>query len=99
MLFDYLARHSRLSQSARQIERGIRESSFYARASDDPRWRTIPRAYVRVYIERIRAAIHLVYEEAGLHGDPNAVLVSEQTVMNEVGYRLRATVDWTHSPF
>jgi hypothetical protein len=99
LLFDYLARHSRLFQSARQIECGMRESRFYARISDGSLWSTIPRAYVRVYIERVRAAIQQACEEAGLLLASDAVLVSEQTVMNEIGYRLNATVDWVHSAF
>lgn len=89
-LFDYLARHPRFFQSARQIECGMRESRF---------WRAIPRAYIRIYIERVRTAIQQAIKEAGLLLNADDVLVSEQTVMNEVGYRLKATFDWDHSAF
>ena len=47
--------------------------------------------------KRIRAALQLAFREAGLELDPQRVLVSERTVGNEVGYRLRATVEWVHN--
>jgi hypothetical protein len=58
--------------------------------------RSIPRSCVRVYIERLRSALENVFLEAGLLVDAHAVVVAEETVMNEVGYRLRATFDWVH---
>jgi hypothetical protein len=77
----------------------MRESRLYARTSDSKLWRAIPRAYVRVYINRVRAAIQQALEDAGMLMASDAVLVSEQTVMNEIGHRLNTTVDWVHAAF
>ena len=101
ILFDYLARHCHLPQSATQIEVGIRADRFYiehATAIMKPKGvtRRIPRSYVRVYIERLRLAINEVFHEAGLHLNTRAVLLSQETVMNEVGYGLKATFEWLH---
>ena len=101
ILFDYLARHSHLPQSATQIEAGIRADQFYAEQGAtvmDPMTltRRIPRSYVRVYIERLRLAINEALYEAGLHLDTRAILIIQETVMNEVGYRLKANFDWVH---
>jgi fructose-1,6-bisphosphatase len=101
ILFDYLARHSRLPQSAAQIEAGIRADNFYAQHGaavlGHRRYScNIPRSYVRVYAERLREAIEKVFREAGLSMDPHTVLLSEETVMNEVGYRIKASFEWMH---
>jgi hypothetical protein len=101
ILFDYLARHSRVPQSAAQIEAGIRADIFYTQHSTnatgrDKLTRGIPRSYVRVYIERFRSVLEKVFLEAGLLIDAHAVVVAEETVMNGVGYRLRASFDWIH---
>ena len=101
LLFDYLARHSRLPQSATQIEAGIRADRFYTQHAASARGRgkttrNIPRSYVRVYIERLRSALKNVFDEAGLSMDVRGVLLSQATVMNEVGYRLKANSEWTH---
>lgn len=101
LLFDYLARHSRLPQSATQIEAGIRADRFYicnARAAmgKEKFTRTIPRSYVRVYIGRLRLALDDVFCESGLPMEAHAVLRSEETAMNEVGYRLMASFEWMH---
>ena len=102
LLFDYLARHSRLPQSAAQIEAGIRADRFYSQHSTtamgkDKFTRSIPRSCVRVYIERLRSALENVFLEAGLFLDVHAVVVAEETVMNEVGYRLKANYEWVHT--
>jgi hypothetical protein len=102
ILFDYLARHSRLPQSAAQIEAGIRADRFYSQHTatvmgKDKFTRRIPRSCVRVYIERLRSAIGNAFMEAGLLMDAHAVVVAEETVMNEVGYRLKAKFEWTHT--
>jgi hypothetical protein len=102
LLFDYLARHSRLPQSAAQIEAGIRADRFYSQHSTtamgrDKFTRSIPRSCVRVYIERLRSALENVFLEAGLFLDVHAVVVAEETVMNEVGYRLKANYEWVHA--
>jgi hypothetical protein len=104
ILFEYLVRHSRLPQSAAQIEAGVREDPFSTHhasnaVTQNRLTRSIPRSYVRVYIERLRNALELVFRKAGLPTEPHMVLLSEETVMNEVGYRLVATADWVHSKF
>ncbi len=58
--------------------------------------RSISRSYVRVYIERLRSALENAFSEAGLLMDAHGVVLSQETVMNETGYRLKATVEWTH---
>jgi hypothetical protein len=102
ILFDYLARHSRLPQSATQIEAGIRADRFYTQHAaavmgKGKFTRSIPRSYVRVYIERLRSAIKSVLDNAGLPIDPGDVLLSEKTVMNEIGYRMKASFEWMHT--
>jgi hypothetical protein len=101
ILFDYLARHSRLPQSAAQIEAGIRGDRFYtqhaAAAMGKGKFtRSIPRSYVRVYIGRLRSALARAFRKADMSMDPRDVLLSEATVMNESGYRLKATIEWFH---
>lgn len=101
IMFDYLARHSCLPQSARQIEAGVRATRFYSEHASNatgraPFTRTIPRSSVRVYIQRLRSAIEDAFREAGLLMDAHAVLLSQETVMNETGYRLKASFEWTH---
>jgi hypothetical protein len=104
VLFDYLARHSRFPQSAAQIEAGVRSDPFSMQLASnvmqfDRTFRTIPRSYVRVYIQRMRAAMDTAFSGAQLAIDSASVLLSERTVMNEVGYRLKAPVDFLHSSF
>ncbi len=101
ILFDYLARHSRVPQSAGQIELGIRADNFYRRhavngAGGKPIIRRIPRSYVRVYAGRLRQALRLAFSEAKLRIDPRNVLKEQRTVGNEVGYQLRGNFDWVH---
>jgi hypothetical protein len=101
ILFDYLARHPRFPQSASQIEAGIREDRFYTRHAaasmgTDKFTRSIPRSYVRVYIERMRNALSRAATEAEAPLGASTVLVTEDTVMNEVGYRLKAHCEWIH---
>jgi hypothetical protein len=59
--------------------------------------RRISRSAVREYIKRLRLALELTFKEAALNIDYYEI-VSEQTVMNEVGYRLKATAEWRHQP-
>jgi len=101
LLFDYLARHSHLPQSATQIEAGIRAELFYtehgAAVMERGKFiRSIPRSYVRVYIDRLRLALEKAFLEAGLLMDARAVVLCQETVMNETGYRLKANFEWTH---
>ena len=102
LLFDYLARHTHLPQSATQIEAGIRAERFYAEhaasiMASKKFTRSIPRSYIRVYMERLRLALAEVFRKAGLRIDVHAVLMYQETVMNEVGYQLKASFDWYHT--
>lgn len=100
-MFDYMARHSRLAQTARQIERGTRSEYCQGRrgihTSLGDHTAGIPRRYIKVYIERIRIALAKAIEEAGLDIDVRAVLVSQRTAMNETEYRLHGTFEWLHT--
>ena len=101
ILFDYLARHSRLPQSASQIELGVRADDFYRQHAANGTGRravtrNISRSYVRVYADRLHQALHLAFREANLRIDPRNVLIERKTVGNEVGYQMRAGFDWVH---
>jgi hypothetical protein len=101
LLFDYLARHSHLPQTASQIVAGMRADPFFQRhgvnaASSVPQKRKISLSSMKVYIERLRTALEQTFREAHIPLDPYAVLVSEETSSNQVGYRLRATSEWIH---
>lgn len=101
ILFDYLARHARLPQSARQIELGIRADDFYKRHAANVTGRqaftrSVPQSAVRVYVKRLHKALSLAFRETRLPIDPGRVLTSRSTVGNEVGYQLRASCDWVH---
>ena len=103
IIFDYMARHPHFSQSASQIEAGLRADRFYVQHSASTMGREkftrrITRSYVRVYIERMRSALESAFTEAGLLIGVKDVLISQATVMNEVGYRLKATFEWIHTP-
>lgn len=102
LLFEYLARHSRLAQSANQIEVGIRADPFFREHATNANVksslvRRIPRSAVREHVKRVHDALAIVFHEANLPIDPRKVLVVKETVSNEVGYRLRATCHWTHT--
>lgn len=99
LLTDYLARQ-RLAQTATQITRGIQNDAFCQRHGANggnvrlPR--EVGRSSVRVYIERLRAALGQVFREARVPLDPYTVVESERTSSNEVRYRLRAGATWLH---
>lgn len=102
LVFDFLAKNSRLAQCVSQIAAGFRADPFYTRhganvAPDGSLRRRVARSAVRVYVQRIRRALALTFREANLRVDPNKVLVSQETVTNQVGYRLRGTFQWLHS--
>ena len=93
-----MARHSRFPQSARQIEAGAHADRFSARHAaavmgSGTFTRHITRSCVKVYIERLRLALEKAFREAGLQMDARIVLLSQETVMNEVGYRLKASIE------
>jgi hypothetical protein len=101
MLIDDLAKHRHFPQSASQIEAAMRADPFYAKHGTNAMFhnglkRAISRSAVREYIKRLRQALELAFEEAALDLDPRHVIVSERTVTNEVGYRLKATCGWLH---
>jgi hypothetical protein len=76
ILFDFLARHSRLPQSARQIELGIRADDFYKRHAANATGRAvtrgIPRSYVKVYVRRLHRAFSLAFRDAGMRPSSQA---------------------------
>jgi hypothetical protein len=101
LLFDYLARHSHVAQSARQIEFGIRADDFYKHHAKNANGRAaltrrIPRSAVREYIKRLHYSFVLAFQEAGVSIDPRKVLIVQETVGNESGYQLKATCSWAH---
>jgi hypothetical protein len=100
LLFDFLARHSRFPQSAAQIIAAIHADPFYRRHGENAiRGNLAPtfgRSSVKEFIKRIRRGLERSFFEAGLGLDPRRVLVSQGTVTNCVGYRLKATVEWVH---
>jgi hypothetical protein len=101
ILFDFLARHPHLPQSASQIEAGVRGSSFYSKhAANAPSrvrmTRRLTRSAVKEYIVRVRQALQASFRDAGLRVNPREVLVSQPTAGNEISYRLRGTIDWIH---
>jgi hypothetical protein len=101
MLIDYLAKYSRFPQSASQIEVGIRADPFYLKHGANAMLhnglkRRISRTAIREYVKRLRLAIGAAFVKAEINLDPRQVIVSELTVMNEVGYRLKATIEWFH---
>ena len=93
-LFAYLARHSQVAQTARQIERGTRVDRLMGSPPGGKSASGIPRRNVRVYVGRIRVAIALALKTAGLEIMPASVLASDVTAQNEVAYRIRGTFEW-----
>jgi hypothetical protein len=100
-VFDYLAHHTRLPQTAPQIVSGLRADPFYQKQGANAYTRgqltrKIGRSSIKVYIQRLRAALGQAFRDAHLQLDPYKVLVSEDTSSNMAGYRLRATFEWIH---
>lgn len=101
IVFDFLANHRRLAQSARQIELGIRADPFYKFHGKNANGHTvltrrIPRSSIKEHIRRLHQAIQVVFQEAGIGIDPRNVLLAQETVGNEVLYKLKATCSWAH---
>jgi len=101
IVFDYLARHSRIAQSTRQIELGIRTDAFCQNHAKNASGRValtrrIPRSSIKEHIRRLHLALGLVFQEAGMSINPRNVLIVQKTVGNEALYRLKATCSWTH---
>ncbi len=101
LFFDFLARHSHLPQSAAQIAAAVRVDPFCRKhgtnaPSGATLTRKMSRSSIKEFVKRVRQALALVFLEAGLAIDPNTVLRSENTVTNEVGYRIQASFEWAH---
>lgn len=101
ILFDYLAQKSR-PQSAAQIVAGLRGDPFYLQHGANVQGsaklrRRFSYGAIKEYVKRLRRALQVAFDEAGLKLDPFAVLVSEPTESNEVRYRLKATIEWIHT--
>lgn len=101
LLFDYLAHHSHLPQTASQITAGMKAAPFYqqhgANAASHVRLtRKISLSSIKVYIERLRSALQQAFIDAQMRLDPFTVLVSRPTSSNQVGYQLRARFEWIH---
>jgi hypothetical protein len=104
LLFDYLARHKHLGQNAGQIAAGLsadpftRQHGAYAGAKAGLS-KGASRTSVKQQIMRLRAGLRFAFRKAGLSLAPNRVLISEETTVNEVRYRLKASVSWEHFEF
>lgn len=101
LVFDYLARHQRMPQSASQIAAGMRLDPFCLKHGTNATAsrslsKRVSRTAVKQQIVRLRAALASAFAEAGLSLDPERVLVSEETSVNEVRYFLKAAVEWEH---
>ena len=101
LLFDYLAQHRHLAQSASQIAAGMHADPFYRMhgyngGHDTSLTRRICRSFIRQYIRRIHLAVSQALKAVRLTGDPKTVLVPENLGGNEVRYHLRATCAWLH---
>lgn len=106
LLVDFLAKHTRLPQSASQIAVAFRADRFYALHGANAAGRgklkrkltrRMARSAIRVYVQRIRRALAVTFCEAHLPLDPSNILVSQTTVTNEVRYRFHGTFRWSHS--
>lgn len=98
-LFDYLACHRHMPQSATQIAAGIRTSAFYRKHGMNaglPSRRKVSRSAIKEYIKRIRRALDLIFCEKSSGQDASQLIASVKTVGNEVQYRLCASVEWVH---
>jgi hypothetical protein len=101
LLFEYLARTSYLGQNARQIAAGLsgdiftRQHGSYATRRKTLRF-DVSRTAVKQQISRLRAGLGKAFKKAGLHLNPERVVISESTVTNEVRHKLKAAVTWVH---
>lgn len=101
VVFDYLGKYCKLGQSARQIELGIRADEFYRLHAMNATkcavvTRKIPRSSITEHIRRIHKALGIVFREAELGIDPRRVVVVQDTVGNEVLYKLKATITYSY---
>jgi len=100
LIFDFLAKHSRIAQSASHIVAGMRADAFCIRhganTGSTASTRRISRACLKEFVRRIRLALEQAFKEAGLTLGARMVLLSQKTVFNQVGYRLKGTFEWVH---
>jgi len=92
ILADYLARTRHIPQSATQIAAGLRQSPFHLKHGHRgglSQRRKISRSHIRVYIKRLRQALAIAFQEAGLPLDPIRVLVSLPTTGTDLALRMR----------
>ncbi len=61
--------------------------------------REIARTAVKQQIIRLRTALQRALQKTGLNLTPHRIVIAEKTVMNEVRYRLKASVVWEHSEY
>lgn len=96
ILFDFMAKHTRLIQSARQIEMAVRADEFYMRhgenATGRPIVRKMTRSAIKEYMTRLQQALASVFQEARLGIDPAQVLVVRDSGL--VLPRLRPGSSW-----
>jgi hypothetical protein len=104
LLFDYLARHMCLPQSASQIVAGIsvdpfcQQHGYHADLHENIN-KKLSRNAIKQQVVRLRAALRSAFRDAGLNIDPDRVLTAEEIAGNEVRYRLKASVEWQHIEF
>lgn len=93
LLGDYLLRHRRFAETATHISAGIQAEGFsskHARKRRGSRMYRMPRSAIRQYIRRLVMAIGVAFEEAHISVDPGTVLLTEESVSNQVLYRWKA---------
>jgi hypothetical protein len=100
LLFDYLSRQ-RMPLTAAQIISGMRADPFFQKHGANAPYsarkrRQLSHSSIKEYMKRLRAALGQTFCDARLHLDPLSVLVSEETLSNQAGYRLRASCEWIH---
>lgn len=101
LVFDFLAHHYHFPQSAAQITAAMKADPFYQRHGANAATRVrltrkISRSSIKVYVQRLRAALQQTFRNAHIQSDPSSVLISQETSSNEVGYQLRARFQWIH---
>ncbi|HET9285304.1 MAG TPA: hypothetical protein VFR24_25405 [Candidatus Angelobacter sp.] len=101
LLFDYLARWRHTPQSLSQIAAGLTADEFarnhgaYVNAQEFL-GKALSRTAVKQQLFRLRDALEVAFQKAGLAIDPDRVLVAEETEGNEARYRLKISVDYQH---
>ncbi|PYP85987.1 MAG: hypothetical protein DMG65_19575 [Candidatus Angelobacter sp. Gp1-AA117] len=102
LLTDFLAAHRHVGQSAGQIAARMNIDEFYRRHGTNAKTKALmssgmSRTAIKQQMMRLRLGFRLALKEARLSIDPTKIVISESTTMNEVRYRLKASVRWQHS--